>query len=60
MNRLIIFHVLVLLAFFGIAPHWSILAGVVLSFVLKLSVADRKSCARKTQEAAPRRQEDSG
>jgi uncharacterized integral membrane protein (TIGR00698 family) len=42
MNRLIIFHVLVLLAFFGIAPHWSILAGVVLSFVLKLSVADQR------------------
>lgn len=41
MNRLIIFNILALLAFFSVAPHWSILAGIGFSFFLKFSPADK-------------------
>jgi uncharacterized integral membrane protein (TIGR00698 family) len=42
MNRIIVFNIIVLLAFFSIAPHWSILAGIALSFVLKFSPTDQR------------------
>jgi uncharacterized integral membrane protein (TIGR00698 family) len=42
MNRIIVLNIIVLLAFFSVAPHWSILAGITLSFFLKFSPTDQR------------------
>ncbi len=41
MNKIIIFNIIILLAFFSVAPHWSILVGIALAFVLQFSQPDK-------------------